>query len=228
MELSRTGDVFVLTMDDGDNRLNRGFVDEMNRALDEVEAFAGNSALVTTGVGKFYSNGLDLEWLQTGAEDFRAFVGDVEVLLARLLGFPRATVAAINGHCFAAGALIALCHDLRVMRIDRGWFCLPEIDIKIPFSEGMNSLIVDKLNPATAHLAMVTGKRFTADEAVTAHIATTAVAEEEVLPAAVAFAQELAAKDRLTMATIKGRLYAGTIDLLRSAAGTSPPTAPPG
>jgi len=38
------------------------------------------------------------------------------------------------GHAFAAGALLALVHDCRVMRTGRGWFCLPEIKLKIPFT----------------------------------------------------------------------------------------------
>lgn len=223
IDLSRNGDVFVLTMDDGENRFNRAFVDGMNKTLDEVEATPGPAALVTTGTGKFYSNGLDLEWLSQNVEDFRGFVADVESLMARLVGFPMATVAAINGHCFAAGAMVALCHDIRIMRNDRGWFCLPEVDIKIPFTEGMNSLIAGKLNPSTAHEAMVTGKRFPGDEAVRAHIASAAVAEETLLETAIEAAQSLAGKDRETIATIKRRLYAGTIDLLTNSAGTAPP-----
>ena len=143
--------------------------------------------------------------------------------MARLVGFPMGTVAAINGHCFAAGAMVALCHDVRIMRNDRGWFCLPEVDIRIPFTEGMNSLIVGKLNPSTAHEAMVTGKRFTGEEAVQAHIASAAVPEEALLETAVAAAQALAGKDHETISTIKRRLYAGTIDLLTSSAGTAPP-----
>jgi hypothetical protein len=34
----------------------------------------------------------------------------------RMLTFPMITVAALNGHVFAAGAMFALAHDYRVMR----------------------------------------------------------------------------------------------------------------
>ena len=50
----------------------------------------------------------------------------VHRLFARVLAFPRITVAAINGHAFAGGGMLALAHDFRVMRSDRGYFCLPE------------------------------------------------------------------------------------------------------
>ena len=64
IDLRRDGDVFVLTMQAGENRFNRPFLDALNRALDTVEASAGPAALVTTGgQEKFYSTGLDLDWL---------------------------------------------------------------------------------------------------------------------------------------------------------------------
>jgi len=40
------------------------------------------------------------------------------------------------GHAFAAGALLSLAHDYRVMRTGRGWFCLPEIKLKMFFRGG--------------------------------------------------------------------------------------------
>ncbi len=45
------------------------------------------------------------------------------------------------GHVYAAGAMMALTHDYRIMRNDRGWFCLPEVHLKIPFTVGMMSLL---------------------------------------------------------------------------------------
>ena len=62
IDLTYDRDVAVVTMRAGENRLNRGFVDRFNEVLDEVEA-GPPAAMVTTGEGKYYSNGLDLEWL---------------------------------------------------------------------------------------------------------------------------------------------------------------------
>ena len=60
IELRREGEVFVLSLDDGENRFRDDSIAAWNEALDEVEATEGPKALVTTGTGKFYSNGLDL------------------------------------------------------------------------------------------------------------------------------------------------------------------------
>lgn len=222
VKLAREADVFVLTMDNEENRMNQPWLDAMNQALDEIDGTPDAGALVTTGEGKFFSNGLDLEWLMSPGADMLRFVADVERLLARVLAAPFITVAACNGHTFAAGAMLALCHDFRVMRSDRGFFCLPEVDIRIPFTPGMNSLIMSRMTITAAHEVMVTGKRFGGEEAERLHIVHRAVAADEVLPTALALAAEYGGKDRNTLGTIKQRMYDETIRLLQNSPGTEP------
>lgn len=222
VKLDREGPVFVLTMDDGENRMNEPWLEAMNSALDEVDAAADPIALVTTGADKFYSNGLDLEWLMGSGVDMPGFVAEVERLFARVVAAPYITVAACNGHTFAAGAMLALCHDFRIMRVDRGFFCLPEVNIRIPFTPGMNSLIMSRMTITAAHEVMVTGKRFGGEEAARLHIVHRAVPDIEVLATAVALATAQAGKDRNTLRTIKERMYGETIHLLQNSSGTQP------
>jgi enoyl-CoA hydratase/carnithine racemase len=223
IRLDRQGEVFVLTMDDGENRMNRPWLDAMNHALDDVDAARGPKALVTTGAGKFYSNGLDLEpLLASGPENMAAFVSADERLFARLVKSPYITVAACNGHTFAAGAMLALCHDFRVMRRDRGFFCLPEVDIGIPFSAGMDALIKGRLPQPVAHEVMVTGQRYGGEAAAAMGIMTEAADEDAVVPRAVEMAGALAGKAGPTMRTIKSRMYADLIELLENSEGTAP------
>jgi Delta3-Delta2-enoyl-CoA isomerase len=134
--LDRTGAVFVLTLGDDENRFHPDRLTTINAALDEVEAADGPKAVVTTGVGKFYSNGLDLDFMASNPDASEANLAQVHSLLARVLAFPTPIVAAVQGHAFAAGAMLALAHDLTVMRADRGYFCLPEVDLGIPFTAG--------------------------------------------------------------------------------------------
>ncbi|MGZ5398062.1 MAG: hypothetical protein ACXWEI_22205 [Mycobacterium sp.] len=61
--LERLGAVFVLTLGENENRFHPDNLAAINAALDEVEAADGASAVVTTGGGKFYSNGLDLDFM---------------------------------------------------------------------------------------------------------------------------------------------------------------------
>ncbi|MFC2177151.1 enoyl-CoA hydratase-related protein [Actinomycetota bacterium] len=223
ISVDRHGDVFVLAMDDGENRMNRPWLDAMNAALDEVDAAQAPKALVTTGSGKFYSNGLDLEPLMSAGPDVMpALVADVEKLFARLITTPYITVAACNGHTFAAGAMLSLCHDFRVMRSDRGFFCLPEVDLGIPFTPGMDGLIKGRLPPPVAHEVMVTGTRYGGEAAAARGIVHHAVAEAAVLPQAMEIASDLAGKAGPTMGAIKLRLYSDLIELLERSPGTAP------
>jgi enoyl-CoA hydratase/carnithine racemase len=218
IDLTRDGNVFVLKMDAGENRFNATSVAALNAALDQVEKASGPSALVTTGTGKFYSNGLDLDWIGSAeCTDRPGFVLSVQRLLARFLVFPRPTVAAINGHAFAAGGMLVLSHDFAVMRSDRGYFCLPEIDIQIPFTPGMSALIASRLPQPVLHEACTTGKRYGGADAAARGIVSEAAVEVDVLPRAIARARELAEKDAATLAAIKRGLYASAVQALTSA-----------
>jgi enoyl-CoA hydratase/carnithine racemase len=215
ISLEKQGNVFVLRMQNGENRYNPNTIAELHDALDKVEAAADPIALVTVGDGKFYSNGLDLDWMsKVDAKEAFDNVGLVHGLLARMLGFPCVTVAAINGHAFAAGAMFALAHDFRVMRSDRGYFCLPEVDIGMTFTASMESLITARLSKFTAHEAMVTGRRYTSAEALAGSIVHQSVAEAEVLTAAVALAEKHAKPTRKTIADIKRSLYKETLAIM--------------
>jgi enoyl-CoA hydratase/carnithine racemase len=216
--LDRQGDVFVLDLGDGENRFHPDWIASVGSALDEVEREQGPKALVTAATGKFWSNGLDLEWLVAHAEEHRDYVVSVHALFARVLSLPLVTVAALQGHTFAAGAMLSLAHDFRVMRADRGFWCLPEADIHIPFTPGMSSLIQSRLTPQTAHEAMVTARRFGGEEALAAGIVDRAVREDAVRANAVALAEALAGKASETLGTIKSRMYGPALELLRDTA----------
>jgi 1,4-dihydroxy-2-naphthoyl-CoA synthase len=110
--------------------------------------------------------------------------------------------------------MLALACDQIVMRTDRGFFCLPEVDINIPFTNGMAKLVQAKLSAAAAYEVMLTGRRFSAEEALAAGFINEAVPDEQVLPAAIARAQALTSKDRGTLATIKQRMYPGVLEAL--------------
>lgn len=214
LTLDRDGDVFVLRMDAGENRFTPTLLDAFDAALDEVEGTDGPRALVTTGTGKYWSNGLDLDWIGEHPEEMVGYVGRVQALMARVLSLPCATVAAGNGHVFAAGAMLSLCHDIRTMRADRGWWCLPEVDLGMPFTPGMNALMPARLPVTTAHEAMVTGRRYTGADALAAGIVSLLSDEDAVLAEAVGLAAPLAAKAGPGLARIRTTLHAEVIALL--------------
>ncbi|QWF81519.1 enoyl-CoA hydratase-related protein [Amycolatopsis sp. CA-230715] len=209
----RTEDVHVLDFGDGENRFSPSWLDEVSDALDKV--VAAPAPLVTVGGGKFYSNGLDVEWMTANGSSVGGYVRDVQALLARVLTLPVPTVAAVNGHAFGAGAMLALAHDFRVSRAKRGYFCLPEVDIRLPFTPGMAALVQAKLTPAAAISTMTTGRRLGGEEA--AALAVVDEATEDFLPRARARAAELAGKDPGTLGAIKTTMFGAAAAALRDA-----------
>ena len=91
--LDRHDDVFVLDIGDTENRFHPDWLASVNDLLDEVENAEGPRALVTAATGKFFSNGLDLDWLSAHPGDASQYVTAVHELLARVLALPVITVA---------------------------------------------------------------------------------------------------------------------------------------
>lgn len=205
--------IAVLNLGDDENRFAPDWLDTVNAHLDTVERDA--QGLITIGSGKFYSNGLDLDWLMANGDRTEWYVAHVQELFARILTFPLPTVAAVNGHAFGAGAMLAIAHDYRVMRDDRGYYCFPEVDINIPFTPGMAALIQAKLSPQTAVTAMTTGHRFGGPEALAAGLVDATAAEAEVLTSAVDRLTPLLGKNPGTLAAIKTTMYSAATAALR-------------
>lgn len=216
IRLEKLGDVFVLTMAADENRWNTTFTRAVVQALDEVEASEGPAALVTASDNaKFYSNGLDLEWMMSAPSsehpggDRSVFSVEIMALFGRLMMFPIPTVAAINGHAFGAGFMFALSHDLRIMREDRGFVCANEVELGMTIPDEELALFRAKV-PAGAFLQTVQlAKRWTGPDALDAGIVQQTASLEEIRERAVETAQELAGlgKNREVFRTMKEHIY---------------------
>ncbi|WP_280430806.1 enoyl-CoA hydratase-related protein [Nocardia brasiliensis] len=211
--LSYHDKIAVLDLGDNENRFSPEFLDEVNTHIDAA-LDADAQGLVTTAGGKFYSNGLDLDWLGANSDRGDWYVAQVQALFTRVLTLPVPTAAALPGHAFGAGAMLAIAHDYRAMRADRGYFCFPEADIRIPFTPGMAALIQAKLTPKAAIASMTTGRRFGGTEALAYDIVDATAAEGAVTDAALAMLAPLGGKDRGTLTAIKTTMFGPAIAAL--------------
>jgi enoyl-CoA hydratase/carnithine racemase len=217
-QLDHDGEVFVLDLGDGESRFDPDVAAAVTALLDEVAAAAGPRALVVVANGKIWSNGLDLEWAMAHPTEFGRQLTAVHEMFARALDLPVPTVAAVQGHAFAAGAMLALALDARVMRADRGYFCFPEIDLGMPFTPGMTALITSRLSARTAHEAMTAGRRYGGPDALAAGIVDAVADEGKVLDAALDLVRPLAGKASDVLGRIKSDLYRETLAILRDPA----------
>jgi enoyl-CoA hydratase/carnithine racemase len=185
--------VAVVTMKNRENRFNPEFLEAFEGLLDEIETRTDARALVVGSAHeKIWSNGLDLEWLQSESlrdPDAGARISQrLTRFLRRLLTYPLITIAAINGHAFAGGAIMACAFDFRFMRNDRGYFCFPGVDLGITILPGMDAILKKALPTPMVLEAQLTGKRYTAPELEALQVAK-ACPINDLLPEALAFAK---------------------------------------
>jgi len=198
IDLERQGDVFTLTMNADENRWNTTFVRAIAEALNEVEASTGPAALVTLSANeKFYSNGLDLDWVAAPDDhpqggDRQVFGDEFMKLMGRLITFPMPTVSAINGHAFGAGFMSALCHDVRFMRADRGFICANEMQLGMMIPVPELALFQHKLPMNVFFETVQLARRWTGPAALDAGIVQHVTDLDTLRDAALARATELA------------------------------------
>lgn len=189
--------IAILTMNNGENRYNTESLKAFYETLGEIETETKVNALVVTSAHeKIWCNGIDLDWLlpevqKKGQSVMNGFLVDMYKLLKRLLTMPMPTVAAINGHAFAGGAFLAFSHDFRMMRSDRGWICLPEVDLGIPLGPVFMAITRETVPNFLLHEMQYTARRLTADECQGYHIITKACPLEDLMNEAVTFAKGL-------------------------------------
>ncbi|HEY1761731.1 MAG TPA: enoyl-CoA hydratase/isomerase family protein [Acidimicrobiales bacterium] len=208
------GSVAVLTWDDGENRINVDSLARFNQVLDELESNEGDLAVVVTGVGKFFSNGLDLARFGNNPEEFTATLAELKRTVGRVMLFPAYTVAALNGHVFAGGALMSCGFDYRVMREDRGYWCMNEAEIGLALDEQLWAIIHHRLPKATAIVAATTARRFGGPDALAAGIVEANAIEDNVVPHAIEVAGRHSTLHRPTLARHKRLAHGETAAFL--------------
>ncbi|PVU96456.1 hypothetical protein BB559_002379 [Furculomyces boomerangus] len=209
-----------------ENRIGLNLVNAFHSALDHIDNFMlglpkekeniGGS-LITTSSGKFYSNGLDFSVFKNDPKEFNPFFWG---LLTRLLVFRLPTIAAINGHAFAGGCILAMAHDYRVMNSTRGYICMNEVDINVALKRGSSALIASKISSDTTLKKMLLEcHRYSANEAKEYGIVDEAVPHDMVFSTADKIAKRLSKKALAkgeAFKMTKAELYYSTVLALNS------------
>jgi enoyl-CoA hydratase/carnithine racemase len=134
------------------------------------------------------------------------FFGRFIDLYESMLLIKKPVVAAINGHAYAGGAVLALASDARVMAQGEFGFALNEINIGLVLPPGMMRMAIRAAGPAAARELVVAGKIFTPTDASAVRLASEITEAEAVIDRALAQASELAGKPPETFGKVK-RLF---------------------
>ncbi|MBT5292972.1 MAG: enoyl-CoA hydratase/isomerase family protein [Cellvibrionales bacterium] len=202
----------TITMHD-DGKFDPVCLAEFNAALDTVYSDVRINALIITGEEKTFSQGLDIEHLiSAGTDGAATFIDECMEMVGRLLILPIPLVSAVNGHAFGLGAMILMASDYKVMREDRGYFCLPEVDLNMVLIPSMNALVRDKLAGQALRDLLLTGKRIGGGQAVEYNVVDQCCDLDDLLSNAKALLQPMLGKSRDTLSGLKAGLHQ---DILR-------------
>jgi enoyl-CoA hydratase/carnithine racemase len=183
--------VAVLTLDGGDdlNLFASTTAAELGAALASCEADDEVRVIVLTGAGAAFCAGADLAAgsgaFEPGAEFSASPVRPAPTELSKLV------IAAINGHAVGIGLTLALQCDLRFVA-DDAKLAVPQVRRGMIGDAGSHYTLRRLAGSAVAAEVLLTGRSFTAAEAVGWGIASRALPAEQVLPAALEVAHDVA------------------------------------
>jgi len=166
------------------NAFNYDSFNDMNTALDWLDAQSKPFAVVLTGNGKFFSAGFDLKIMKQASKAMDLTVCGYE-MLTRILTTSYPVICAIDGHAFGLGLLLSLACDFRVMTTrEKAQLCFPEVNIGMSLSQPFATLGRSKLPIQTLFKAALTGYRWPGKEAQKAGMVDLAVPQEKLILAA--------------------------------------------
>ena len=189
IELTMQDSIAVLTMNTAENRHNPEFLAEFHQHLDQIEADQSiKSIILTSASEKNWSLGIDLAWMSQPTntpEVISGFMTELAGLLKRLVTLPMPIIAALNGHTYGNGSVLACACDFRFMKSDKGFFCFPEVDVLVPFVPSMFPLINKAIPQTFFNRLAMTGQRVGAQELLDNQVVEAIFANEGELQAGV-------------------------------------------
>lgn len=196
--LEKRGNIFILTLTGNDeHRLNPTLIDSIRAAVYRARAEAvGPSVLITTSHGKFFSNGYDLAWASSDTQRLELMDSKLRSLVSDFINLPMPTIAAVNGHASAAGFIVALSHDYVLMRKDRGFLYMSELDKGMEIPAWFVALLKSKAaSPNAWREVVLRAAKLTAKMGMEVGIVDSAHdSPEETVKAAVELAEKLVAR----------------------------------
>ncbi|GAM26497.1 hypothetical protein SAMD00019534_096720, partial [Acytostelium subglobosum LB1] len=207
-----TTDIYIIKFNQDENRFNDVTTKNINDALDYVESIPEASCLITVGTNpKYYSMGLDLAWVMSiQPMEAAGFILTFQKLMSRLLTIPIPTIAIVNGTAFAGGAMMAMAHDYRLVAKDpSAFFCLPEVDMNLVITPGLNALMQCKIDPTTYRDMLLQARQVTCDEAATYRMVDQCLESSGLMSAALQMAAKVSpkGKNRKTYGGLKREMY---------------------
>jgi len=206
---ARQGAVLTLTLNRPEtlNALNRQTTQALTAALEAAGRDPEVGALILTGAGRAFCAGADLKDVAARAQAGESDLGEdlranYAPMIRAIRACPTPVIAALNGTAAGAGLSLALACDLRIAAAGAQ---LIVVFVRVGLVPDAGSLffLTRMLGLSKATELAMTGDPLTAEEGKKLGVISAVVPAEQLMPAAVARANELAAGPRRTYALIK-------------------------
>ena len=209
ISLDREEGVLVITLARGKaNALNDEMVGELNQALHHARVDDRTHGVVITSAGpKVFCSGFDVEEVFAYPPDVLArYMRRFIELFDNLRTLPKPTVAGINGHCYAGGAILSLACDERLMAEGDFQFALNEVSLGVVLPARMLRAMAGVLPGATARQMFLEGHVYKAQDAEHHGIVEELVPAGNVRHRALTIARQLASRPPRAFAAHKQAL----------------------
>ena len=161
------------------------------------------AAVVLTGGPRVFAAGADIkEMAEVGYAEMARHSGVLQAAFTAVARIPKPVVAAVNGYALGGGCELALCADLRIAAAD-ATFGQPEIKLGIIPGAGGTQRLARLVGPSRAKELIFTGRFVGAAEALAIGLVDRVVSAEDVLPTALAWAQQFVGGPALALRAAK-------------------------
>jgi len=195
--LAREGAVALVTVNRPQvlNALDTPTLDELRRALLELQADASVRAVILTGSGeKAFVAGADIRELSALAPaDAREHASRGQAVLDAIESLGKPVIAAVNGFALGGGCELAMGCTLRIAAA-HARFGQPEVNLGLMPGFAGTVRLPRLVGKGVALDLLLTGRQIPADEALRIGLVNRVVPGAERMTAARAFAEEIAAK----------------------------------
>lgn len=204
---------------------DNGFTPEAFAALEAaLKKYHGNEAvrsvLLTSAAEGFFSNGLAPAAVKDRPEsEVAALIEYFFSCLHLLFFFPAPVVAAVKGHAFGYGAMLAILCDYRTIAEKGARVSFPEVNLGIGLPAFIVMVLEDLVGTVQARELLYTGKAVKGPDAVAMKLADVLADADQVEAQAAAQARKLAKASRYALRSIKASArykYARIADQLKA------------
>ncbi len=217
VEVSRDGAVAVVTVARPEvlNALNTATNEELLHVAGDIGRDPAVRAVVLTGAGvKAFVAGADIkEFRGMSPEEARQSSWLGRKAMATIGGAPQPWIAAVNGFALGGGCELALACDIR-FAAENARFGQPEVTLGITPGWGGTQRLPREVGNGWASYLCLSGRLIDAAEALRIGLVQRVLPREELMPAALELAAEIAARPPLAVRYIKSQIhYALSVDI---------------